>query len=198
MTQQQSPNLHLPDGGKIQAIQTERSIRKMLKRSGAPTSLIEHFPPNRQLQIPTRQRSLGQLARPVHRHPHPDIRNQIFPRHRPSNPRPLPRRHPQGQSTHATKTTDATPNSPWNQLTCNSNSPPSRPTTPPSQIQPPPDTSSTTLPPSPSTPPRTPSNSDHQPRPLLQPTTFHRPITKTTLITTPFRLTQTNPQNHPF
>ena len=43
MTQHQSPNLHLPDGGKIQAIQTERSIRKMLKRSGAPTSLIEHF-----------------------------------------------------------------------------------------------------------------------------------------------------------
>ena len=43
MTQQQSPNPHLPDGGKSQAIQTERSIRKMLKRSGAPTSLIEHF-----------------------------------------------------------------------------------------------------------------------------------------------------------
>ncbi len=43
MTQQQSPNLHLPDGGKIQAIQTEHDIRKMLKRSGAPASLIEHF-----------------------------------------------------------------------------------------------------------------------------------------------------------
>ena len=54
------------------------------------------LPPNRQIQITTRQRSLGQLARPVHRHFHPDVRNQIFPRHRPSNPRPLTRRHPQG------------------------------------------------------------------------------------------------------
>ena len=147
---------------------TEHRIRKMLKRSGAPTSLTEHI-----LQI-TKSKSPRDNDRWVDwldpfidsLTPTPEIKSahgtarQILDHYHDATLKAVKaRNHTDRRNAELS----------WNQLTGNSNSPPSRPATPPPQIQPPPDTSSATLPPSPSTPPRTPHDSGHRNSPISQP-----------------------------
>ena len=69
---------------------TERSIRKMLKRSGAPSSLTEHFLQTANSKSPRDNDRWANWLDPFIDTFTPTFRNQIFPRHRPSNPRPLP------------------------------------------------------------------------------------------------------------